>query len=50
MALAVLINTQTAAVLEPAATVFAPAGAFLIDAVGLKPGEYIILLLMKMEL
>ena len=43
MALTKLIDGVTAAVFEPAATVFSPTGAFLIDAVGLKVGEYIIL-------
>jgi len=43
MALIKLIDAATAAVLEPAATVFSPAGSFVIDAVGLKVNEFIVL-------
>lgn len=43
MALTKLIDGVTAAVLEPAATVFSPTGPFVIDASGLKVGEYVIL-------
>ena len=43
MALAVLINNQTAAVALAGATEFSPTGPFVIDANSLKPGEYIIL-------
>jgi len=43
MALAKVIDNVTAAVLEPAATVFTPAGPFVIDAVGLRVDEYVII-------
>jgi len=43
MALAVLINAQTAVVAVAGATAFSPTGAFLIDASGLKPEEYVLL-------
>lgn len=43
MALAVLINAQTAVVAVAGATAFSPTGAFVIDASGLKPEEYVLL-------
>jgi hypothetical protein len=45
MALAVLINAQTAVVVVAVAgaTAFSPTGAFVIDASGLGPEQYVLL-------